>query len=450
VQLANTKALVSGVRSAVQPYFLVLGSAGSGKSTTEAYVAKVLERVWGDRKAVMVTAPTHRAVRVCEAKLKNAGVTAFTSSTLQRLLGLRVTYGPNGEEHFKVERQVTFPKALKVIFVDEVSMVNRELEAHLRSAVARTNFQREWGDHLVVLLFGDPRQLPPVGDDGLCGFFNDPAIPTMELTQVLRHGGEILDLANTTRAMERGRPALQRGVFGGGAVEVVTDRVKFHRMFREQFDPDQLQQYNTTLGLAWTNRRVDDLIAKARFRLFGKGAPQVVPGELLVATKPVHTGGEPTSADNLQVQNGNLVRVTSVKRVPAVTELADGLEVLRITGTLPEENDKRVEFTIVPKDLKPGFDEALSGFRSQILASPEHERSELWWSIYYPLKNFDAPVQCAAGTTVHKSQGGTATQVFVDAQNIDLCKDLDTRNRLFYTAVTRAAERLVIFDPKAS
>jgi ATP-dependent exoDNAse (exonuclease V) alpha subunit len=47
---------------------------------------------------------------------------------------------------------------------------------------------------------------------------------------------------------------------------------------------------------------------------------------------------------------------------------------------------------------------------------------------------------------VHKSQGSTIRNVFVDETDIDWVDDDLMRNRLKYTAFTRASERLTVLS----
>ena len=76
-------------------------------------------------------------------------------------------------------------------------------------------------------------------------------------------------------------------------------------------------------------------------------------------------------------------------------------------------------------------------------------KTNLWREIYYPLMALNAPVQSALALTVHRAQGSTIPEVFVDFENIDKCtrRNRKDHNRSAYTAVTRASRFLGILDP---
>ena len=49
------------------------------------------------------------------------------------------------------------------------------------------------------------------------------------------------------------------------------------------------------------------------------------------------------------------------------------------------------------------------------------EKKALWRECFYVLKSFDAPVLSGMAITIHRSQGSTIPEVFVDLNNILRC-----------------------------
>ena len=70
----------------------------------------------------------------------------------------------------------------------------------------------------------------------------------------------------------------------------------------------------------------------------------------------------------------------------------------------------------------------------------------LWEFYYYLIIDKFADISYGYAITVHKSQGSTYNNVFVDMNNI--CKTIKDKNQLhkcIYTAITRASKKLKLF-----
>ena len=120
-------------------------------------------------------------------------------------------------------------------------------------------------------------------------------------------------------------------------------------------------------------------------------------------------------------------------------------------GWCPDLEDN-IHFTVIHEDSREEFDELLRLLKKGILAMPESNRRDFWRDNYYPFRNWDAPVQSACAMTTHRAQGTTLDTVFIDLHDMDRGKSLDEGeflNRIVYTALTRAAKRVVMFDPKS-
>jgi exodeoxyribonuclease V len=67
------------------------------------------------------------------------------------------------------------------------------------------------------------------------------------------------------------------------------------------------------------------------------------------------------------------------------------------------------------------------------------------WQDFWRLKQQRfANLNYSYALTIHKSQGSTFANVFVDLPNLMRDRNLKERNQLLYVAVTRAAKRLFI------
>jgi ATP-dependent exoDNAse (exonuclease V) alpha subunit len=67
---------------------------------------------------------------------------------------------------------------------------------------------------------------------------------------------------------------------------------------------------------------------------------------------------------------------------------------------------------------------------------------------FYKAKQHYADVNYAYAITCHKSQGSTYKNVYVDLADISGNDNVVERNRIIYTAITRASEKAVIITNK--
>lgn len=89
----------------------------------------------------------------------------------------------------------TLPSQLKCFFLDETSMIGVRLHGYLEDAI-HPQAQAQ------IVYIGDIAQIPPVMDDAILGYKMLEFIPQgllVELTQVYRHAGAIVHLANKIR-----------------------------------------------------------------------------------------------------------------------------------------------------------------------------------------------------------------------------------------------------------
>jgi exodeoxyribonuclease V alpha subunit len=158
--------------AAIQRFALVMGGAGTGKTTLLKAVRHVQEAAGG---SILGVALAGRAAQ----RLREAGCPA---RTLAGLLGA-------------LERQELPLGGGDLIVVDEASMLDLPLAYTLL---------RRLPPETRVLLVGDPHQLPPIGFGLVFGaLVGDRSVPQVELTRIHR-AAEVTGIPGISRAIRKG------------------------------------------------------------------------------------------------------------------------------------------------------------------------------------------------------------------------------------------------------
>lgn len=392
-RVAVLDALQSGARELV-----LSGPAGSGKTTL---MRTLLADLDGAGRQVVLLAPTGKAA----ARLRD--LTGRDTSTIHRPLYKRVIERPDGGVEFEGAKAVAGGRA--VVVCDEASMIGSRLYGDLLTRLPAS---------VQLLCVGDREQLPPVNDTWGAAFES----PTALLTAVHRQaeGSPIIRLAT---AIRQGAPWSQ----------IQPDGVAYSR---EAATIDQVAGWaalQRALGvdctlLTFSNRTRQALnLATRAARGFTDPLHR---GDVIVCTRNSHDlglfNGETrtiadfgyTVLDRVVVDNDSWdVDLEPWRDVAAVDWLEGGSAWLL---------DDTLDGGPAPSLWREIQDHAERDQRKRLIMAEYGE--------------------CL---TVHKSQGSQwDTVALVHDRALDglAGKEPDTYRRLMYTAVTRAAKSLVIFE----
>jgi len=366
------------------------GPAGSGKTTL---MRDLIAEIKAVNRPVLLMAPTGKAAS------RLAALTGEQTTTIHRSLYKSVIEKESGAVEFADPQAVLSGKG--VIVIDEASMVGSRLWHDLTVSLPRG---------VTVLCVGDREQLPPVQDTWGPSF----DAPTALLTQVHRQAAEspIIQMATDIRTggdwrETRPRPGYMRR---RGTVEQAAAWLTGMRMVGA--DATLLTFSNQT------RRRLNALVRQQAGR---------------------------TEA----LESGDYIVVT---RNSYPTGLCNG-DVLEVTDCWPEavsfwsQDD---ENGIIDLDCAQ-TDRGRILVRGDTLA--DGGTPDSWTRISDGMTKRDRNrlVRCEYGEclTVHKSQGSQWQSVgIVHDRILDSMseRDPETYRRLMYTAVTRAADNLVIFE----
>jgi len=450
-------------------FFVLSGYAGTGKTT----IVKEALRRWANRSpygssSTGVTAPTHKAKKVI------ADATGLQASTIQSLLGLQpnvdlADFNINKPEFaMKKDPQI---KHYKMLVLDEGSMLNKDLWKMLKDQANRYNTK------LIVML--DEAQLPPVKEEISAVLLDEEIRYKYQLTKVERQAGdnplmELYDLIRSdihsktdkyhkeTSTIPAPVTIQNLGIDWLGYI-FTPDLMSFGRAVVDSFRSEAFgMDKNHCKVLCWTNQRVQFWNASVRKTLLAdlakKNIPAeqmlhaqtIMPDELLMGYKSYIDGIENSGeyeVIELQYSSKVLTHTSTSKDGQKKTTIEREVRGYRVAlqdvdqGTilnafiLDPDSEEEKKFTTI--------------FNSYLFAAKAHKA----WPAYFNFKAetllmrairdntgsliCDKDLDYAYALSVHKSQGSTYDQIFVDEANINLNKIHTERNKLKYVAFSR-------------
>lgn len=421
--------------------FTLNGYAGTGKTFLLKYFASQY------RKPMVVTAPTHKAVK------QVSKATGIVGKTIQSLHGLRPNF--NLEFNFRNLQFDTLGlpslAAYNLIVVDEGGMVTTSLKD--------LNTLRSKQYSVKILYIGDNAQLPPI-DEPISTVFN---IPGYKLTEIIRQteGNPLLKLLNVARE------------------DVFNNTDKVHDMlartptaFNEQgegYTTLTKSGFTDTLIQYFGSNAFSNNIEFARYGAFSNENILVWNHTIRNTLLPNHENlvtdndlltGYTTIVDKYMTQlitNSYDYMISDI--VTRTTD--DGFDVY--SANLMDLDRKRQMVNIVDYRAENygKFLHILNNLFLRATYAKPYERSKKWIEFYdfknsfltiipikLPESKYPIPkdIDYGYGLTIHKLQGSTIENMFINIPDIvRFAKGglNPLRQRLLYTAMSRASKRVV-------
>lgn len=395
------------------PFFKLEGPAGTGKTFCASFVLQDYKR------RVVMTAPTNKAVRVIRDSLEAQGL-KLECRTIYSLLGLQLQANGEVKELAKPEDPVDLGD-VAAVYLDEWSMVNQNLMAHIRDASERFPKLR-W------IFMGDPFQLPPVGE------MNSP-IAELEtnarLRTIMRQDNQILQLSAHLREM----------------VEKPFAKLRLH----ENNDGDegiwtceeggldiaiQNQAKGFLLGenkaMAWRNVVVDRLNALVRGQLFDQ-----------IDKFPWQKGDRVTLLEPAKDLDAKVIGITDEEGAIEQADLAPhpvhgDFECWRLV--MRSDSNRAMTLWVLnnTKANKLAFENRKARLSATARASPRE------WKAFWEFVDSFHKVRHAYAITVHRAQGSTYQRAFVSWRDILLNQNRGEAMRCLYVAATRPKKELYL------
>lgn len=413
--------------------------------------------------------------------------------TIHKLLKYKSDVNDKGEKIFVKDNGSLIDK-YELVIVDEVSMVQGNLITDMFNDV----FSGKEGKKMLFL--GDEAQLPPVDEQNSMIF--DPKIPyvanmeTIALTTIMRSNGNVTNICNEQRKKVLDLKYVpQFFKYNGGNVKLYKYDGKGKTnttWFKNHIDSTR-KGYDSLI-LAWTNRQTDEYNYVTRKLLFGDNLKTFEIGDVLTFNgfcnmKWIEKEGEGKhySSELMKVVNVHGVvksvgefaeHLSLTQKISGMVDIVDKyVKIMKTINKSTTRNYNSWKLKVCKLDSN-GYDanfayvlnedsadllendrafahskitELVNYYR---MAHKEHfatlEKHVVLplWRIYNS-KFIDTFVKADAShaLTVHKSQGSTFYNVFVDA--IDILKNQNKNDaaRCLYTAMTRVSNELHLLHP---
>ena len=430
---------------------VLYGAAGTGKTSL---INVLLDELEGrdDEPSVVCTAPTNKAVEVIAERTGRD-----FDRTIYSLLGLVLLDFSDGKPKLKKEHESQLPN-YELVVIDEASMVSNALLNEIQK-------QLRIYTSIKVIYVGDRCQIPPV-DDANNGMMESVIFQLplqVELTKVMRTADEnpILGVVTAMRADMTSQADLfehETKVAPDGTGIYFYDRQKqfmdtmMPYFLSEEFKADT----SHAMAVAYTNAAVDAINEQVRSAIYPNSTRAYEEGEEVRVTK--------TYGNDVRVGKGTIFSVLYnveehlvIEKLEEVDDPCYGIPCYRVDVKNKVRKGKRTTSATAYISRPDGLDKFYAKREEEAVAAKKllektdrngrkiYTPKEAWKS-YSALNHFFLWVGYIYALTAHKSQGSTIQNVFVVERNINRIQEVELRNKLKYTAFTRAAKELHVLS----
>ncbi|MFN0032266.1 MAG: ATP-dependent RecD-like DNA helicase, partial [Flavobacteriales bacterium] len=434
---------------------LIKGYAGTGKTSSVSAMVNALKAA---NLQVVLLAPTGRAAKVL------AAYSMHPAYTIHRQIYIR-QMDSSGQFHFQLKENEL---SNTIFFVDEASMIGSDSAAAMRGEHSTGDLLEDLithiysGDNCKLVLIGDTAQLPPVGSDQSPAldlqflrqhFFLN--IAELELTEVIRQALESGILANATcvRTLINEKSDALPTINANNVDDITVVRDDMQPAIEEAYGKYGKEE---TIIITRSNKRANLFNQQVRARILWH-EEEINSGDRMMVLKNNYYWLDKVFDDELKEQrlaagaafiaNGDTLRIVRVKKF----EDRGNFRFCRAT-VLMVDYPELPEFDVL-LNCSSIWDESASLSQEKMnelgnLISLDYpditNRGQLRRAVFKDEYWNALQVKFAYAITCHKAQGGQWPCVFVDQGYItDDMAGLEL-NRWFYTAFTRAQEKLFL------
>lgn len=419
----------------------ITGKAGTGKTTT---LKEVVEYCLANQIDYMVCAFTHKACTVLEEKLPdNANIT-----TLHSYLRKRPTINDSAvhKAHVDVRSRMGESERPDIVIVDEFSMVGEDDYVDI---MGMQDPHDEGAKPIKALYVGDPYQLPPVGDmqtikpkgkywvklEKVYRTECDDLLSAMvKLTDMI--DGADMEPLGSSQNLIRGQCLIQ-----SYKASTSTDKVCL------AWTNKAVQQLNEAIAGKTQPDPSDDLWCPTLRHEFTLEAFLPKTGALPIVRTPRSSLGPNSKYKTLEFLQ-ELPEVSFARVYDSTAE--EVVNIAYIFGHYTYKqiiNDLTEAAVAVNNQIKAiaGGDIKPAQWASQNQGHGLTRKRAKAWRKLLAIKEAVLCIDFPYAMTIHKSQGSTYEEVYLDSEDLSMCGNTDAKMylKLFYVALSRASHKVI-------
>lgn len=410
---------------------LLKGSAGVGKT----YLVSILiEKLYNKNmiRDVAITAPTHKALSVLiEKQSSNNFDCSF--KTIHSLLKLKkIINEQTGKEEYIMGSSENPFDILDLVIIDEASMINENLLNIIENYLIERNTK--------IIFIGDEKQINPVKEKNSIVF--KKGYKTFELKEIIRQNknNPIIKLSNNLKLLKIGKSNFIKQVLENNIEQIIgygfsTNKEMVKKILKKNNGSDEYKY------LAWTNENVDSTNKIIRELIYNddknvfKIPNKIEKNEILIFN----------SSYKGKFHKNELIKIKNFVIKNTTFDVPDLIINGKITFKKIEflcydirNNEKDCNLYIIHESYEKKYKSILREIVKKI------RNKQLKWKYYYLFIEKFADLKHNHALTIHKSQGSTYDKVIINYIDVMKNKNIIERNRLLYTAITRARYKVLI------
>ena len=401
---------------------IIDGSGGVGKSFMVNYICNNLIedykcscQISGKEPKYRFIIPTATTNKACESLSQYLKTTV---QTIYNYLGLVVFDDYETGKTSVVPSRSYRTRHNEVILIDEASMINQDTFNFIRSSLR---------DNCKVIYVGDKYQLPPINEEISQIYLQN--YEELSLTKLLRASNqELIDINKAARELVIN--GIKIPVKEGLNIHFLNDTTAPNYIINNFKNPD-----HNNLICCYTNKAV---IAYNNYckQIRGIKSPYVK-GEHYICNNVVHTLGR----GNVQAVIFHVedeCKITDIDFHPQQVKIYDNFFLDGYKATIENLSCGSKFVVYLPLDINEHL-ERIKAMKKKALEDKEY------WKIYYALKDSFPDIRPRDAKTIHKAQGSSVDDVFIDLNDLSHCHDDNVFRRLLYVAISRARKNIYFY-----
>lgn len=359
---------------------------------------------------VSITATTNKAAAVLSDYL--TGIDPV--ETVHSFFGLKVTEDYSTGETKLTTTARSFPKENLIIIIDEAYMIDYTLMNYIRDLTTKS---------CKVVFVGDPYQLPPVKEtkSAILNYMDELIV----LDTPMRNANSkpLMNLCDQfVQTIDTGIFKPITGV--SGFIELLDDNNAEDTLKSILTHPDEEVKI-----LGYTNQRVQD------YNQYLRDLRNL--SELFNVGEYVYNNSTVTSVTN-QLSKINTIYTDQKLLVTGANQTTDTINIAGIDIEIQKLtlNDTRIgqnyfiDYSLDHDHLK------------QVIKYFAKQKD---WVNYFKVKNNLPDIRMGDCRTIHKAQGSTYREVFIDLNDLGTCTSNTQIAHLLYVAVSRATDKVYLY-----